>query len=105
MERKSKILEIIKTNPDWRKYFEEKYPEDIIIEEDENFAIFTYRKLSNFQDPIIKEARGIIIDTLNCEVVCFPFTKFGKYDDYYADDIDWNTAKVQEKIEMMIMMM
>ena len=103
--RESKILQIIKSNRDWRNYFKENYPEDIVIIEEGNFAIFNYRGLSNFCDPIVKEARGIIIDTFNCEVVCFPFTKFGKYDDYYADTIDWSTAKVQEKIDGSIIKM
>ena len=76
-----------------------------LIKEEGNFALFKYASLSNFNDPIVKEARGIIIDTFNYEVACFPFNKFGKYTDYYADEIDWNTASVQEKIDGSIIKM
>jgi len=33
------------------------------------------------------------------ESVCVPFYKFGNYGESYADNIDWATAKVEEKID------
>ena len=33
------------------------------------------------------------------DVVCWPFRKFGNYNESYADKIDWDTARVQEKID------
>ena len=53
----------------------------------------------DFTIPEVQEARGIIIDTKRCEVACWPFRKFGNYGESYVDDIDWNSAKVQEKID------
>ena len=78
--------------------FKERYP-DINIKVDGNFAIFNYGITSDFSNPIIQEARGIIINLVTLEVVCWPFRKFGKYDEYYADTIDWKSAVVQEKID------
>lgn len=64
-----------------------------------NLAIFNYKVGANFNNKIVRECRGIIIDLNNFRVVCWPFTKFGNYYESYADDIDWSTAIVQEKID------
>ena len=47
----------------------------------------------------IRELGGIIIDCERCEVVCWPFRKFGNHNEGYADTIDWSTARVQEKVD------
>ena len=80
----------------------------IKVKRKDNLAILSYNlneaiengiKL-DFADPIVKECRGIIVDTMdNFRVVCYPFSKFGNYTESYADDIDWSTAKVQEKLD------
>lgn len=54
---------------------------------------------SDFSDPVVQEARGIIIDAANADVVCWPFRKFGNWFETYADEIDWRSAVVQEKID------
>lgn len=64
-----------------------------------NLAIFNYNIGADFNNKIVRECRGIIIDLNNFQVVCWPFTKFGNYYESYADDIDWSTAIVQEKID------
>jgi hypothetical protein len=49
---------------------------------------------------IVRECRGIILDeTDGYKPVCVPFFKFGNYGEPCADDIDWKTARVQEKID------
>ena len=63
------------------------------------YAIFNYGTGCDFSDPVIQEARGIILDTEKTEVVCWPFRKFGNYNESYADTIDWNSARVQEKVD------
>lgn len=57
----------------------------------------------DFTLPETQEARGIIINYETCEVVCWPFRKFGNYGESYADEIDWSTARTQEKIDGSIM--
>ena len=71
-----------------------------------HLAIFNYTIGANFSDPIVQEARGIIIDVSDPtapKVVCWPFRKFGKYDEPYADKIDWDHCQVQEKLDGSIM--
>lgn len=99
MTKNSLICNIINDHPnDWREYFAENY-DKIIIKSSSNLSLFVYGIEANFNDPVVQEARGIIINTETCEVVCWPFRKFGKYYESYADKIDWTTARVQEKID------
>ena len=51
----------------------------------------------DFSIPMVQEARGIILNTKTKDVVCWPFRKFGNYQESYVDKIDWNTARVQDK--------
>jgi hypothetical protein len=49
---------------------------------------------------MVRECRGIILDsTGNFAPVCVPLYKFGNYGESYADEIDWNTAVVWDKID------
>lgn len=81
----------------WRDILKDKYK--ITVKEEYPFAIFNYGIDCDFSNPIVQESRGIIIDLDNIEVVCWPFRKFGNYNESYADKIDWNTARVQDKID------
>lgn len=82
----------------WTNYFATNYP-NIKIGFLGPYAIFNYGICSDFSDPVVQEARGIIISLYTFDVVCWPFRKFGKYNEKYADNIDWESAKVQEKID------
>lgn len=53
----------------------------------------------DFSLPETQEARGIIINYETLEVVCWPFRKFGNYGESYVDEIDWLSARTQEKID------
>lgn len=79
--------------------FKDVYPDIMIKTTDDGLAVFNYGIGADFGDPVVQESRGIIIDLINIDVVCWPFRKFGKYDEPYADDIDWSSAIVQEKID------
>lgn len=95
----SLIIQFIKEHPDnWMELLKEK---KIKVHFDHTCAIFNYDIDANFADPIVQEARGIIIDMCfyATKVVCWPFRKFGNYGESYADKIDWASARVQEKID------
>lgn len=94
---KSQLIEFIKNNPsNWKEELEKK---SIVVKNCGDLYIFNYSVLADFTDPYVREARGIIIDLKNMKVVCWPFTKFCNYGEAGADDIDWSTAKVQEKVD------
>lgn len=103
MNKNSKLCCFIKENPKWREIIKNEY--GITIKEDYPYAIFNYGIDSDFSNPIVQEARGIIINTETLEVACFPFRKFGNYNESYADKINWDTARVQEKIDGSIIKM
>ena len=71
----------------------------IRVKKDQTYAIFNYSFDCDFADPVVQEARGIILDTETLEVVCWPFRKFGNHNESYADAIDWASARVQEKVD------
>lgn len=97
MNKNSKLCCFISEHENWRDILKDEYK--ITVKEEYPFAIFNYGIDCDFSNPIVQEAMGIIIDLDNLEVACWPFRKFGNYNESYADKIDWNTARVQDKID------
>lgn len=97
----SKLLEFIKKNKNWREVLSAK-PYCLKIKDDGDYTLFMYNQLeSDFYNPVVKEARGIILSFAGKEprVVCRAFDKFGNFGEGYVDAIDWVTAEVQEKVD------
>lgn len=71
------------------------------IKEDGPYVIFNYDQIrSDFSNPIVQEARGIIFRKGSWEnPVCWAFNKFGNYGEGWVKDIDWSTAFVSEKVD------
>lgn len=76
-------------------------PYYIKIKEDGPYIIFNYDQIrSDFNNPIVQEARGIIFRKGSWEnPVCWAFNKFGNYGEGWVKDIDWSTAFVSEKVD------
>ena len=89
------IEEFIKVD-NFEKLCKEK---NIQIVRDGAFMLLTYGHGADFSDPIVRQARGIIFK--NGRVVCRPFDKFSNYEEEGsdADLIDWDSARVQTKID------
>lgn len=102
---KSKFSVLMKKYPEnsswsWRDELKEKYPDIFITEEESSpYVLFRYLIGCDFNDPLVQEARGIILDKNTGEVACWPFRKFGKFYEPYADKIDWESATVLEKLD------
>ena len=93
----SRLLYYIKHNADnWEQEIKDRL---IRTSHKGNLVCFKYGIEADFSDPFVCEARGIIIDVKHQTVVCRPFDKFFNVQEQYAADIDWNTAKVLEKID------
>ncbi len=98
MNENSILCKFLAEHPnDWEDRLKREY--DLKIKKEGNYAIFNYNICCNFYDAIVQEARGIIIDYVNLEVVCWPFRKFGNHHEGYADEIDWESARVLEKVD------
>jgi len=75
-------------------------PYCIDTKEDEHTVLFKYNQIeSDFNLELVRECRGIILYKKNWMIACHPFHKFGNYGEGYAPDIDWNSAKVMEKLD------
>ena len=103
MNNNSYICKFIAEHANWKELLEQKHIAVKINNYLSDLAIFNYGIEADFADPVVQEARGIIIDLNNLEVVCWPFRKFGNYSESYADNIDWSTARVQDKVDGSIM--
>lgn len=97
MNSNSEICILIQENPDsWRDIIKDN---DIKVKQEDNLAIFNYLPGADFSQKIVQEARGIIIDLNTLDVVCWPFNKFHNQISELADEIDWESAVVQEKLD------
>ena len=93
-----RVIEYIKNNQDWKTTLTAE-PYNLSITDDGNFTILKYSQInSDFNNEIVRECRGLIIDK-ECNPVCIPFFKFANYGEPYADEIDWDSAIVEEKID------
>lgn len=63
--------------------------------------LFKYNQIeSDMSLEICQEARGLILDSENdWEVISFPFHKFFNYGESQAHDINWDTARIWEKMD------
>lgn len=66
-----------------------------------HLVLLKYDQLnSDFSQNIVKECRGIILDELNdWNVVCLTYTKFFNIGEGHAAKINWDSARVYEKLD------
>ena len=100
MNSNSRICSFIKNNENWA---EELGNLCITAREDYPLAIFNYGLEADFTNPIVREARGIIINLETLEVVCWPFSKFCNLHEEGAkedvENFDWDSCSCQEKVD------
>lgn len=84
----------------WRELLTEE-PYCLKIKEEDPYVIFNYDQIkSDFNDSLVREARGIIFKIGEwSNPVCWAFNKFGNFGESYVPNIDWATAFVTEKID------
>ena len=93
----SALLKYINENPlDWKNKIRIDFK--IHVKEERGYVLLIYDSKADFNNPIVQECRGIILDDEN-QIVCCPFYKFGNFNEKYVPDIDWNSARVEEKLD------
>ena len=97
------IQKFITEHSDWEALLQEK-PYCITISRDvkfgHNLIMFKYSQIdSNFNEALVRECRGLILDEDTLEPVCVPFFKFGNYGESYCPEIDWKSCWVGEKLD------
>lgn len=97
-----------KHRDDWREVLSAP-PYNIIIKdgvgEYQGLILFKYSQFdSDLSRQVVKECRGIIVDVEdNFNIVCHPFNKFFNYGESNAAKVDWNSARVQDKVDGSLM--
>lgn len=100
MQTNSLLCNFIKEHPKDYEAILSQPPYKLNMNREGDYVIFNYSQYgSDFSNKIVQEARGIIIDVTTLDVVCWPFRKFSNYGIESCDEIDWSTAKVQEKVD------
>lgn len=96
---KLELREFILSHDNWEELLTAE-PYYLKISRDDGYIMFKYNQVfSDFNIPLVREARGIIFRESDWECVCHPFNKFGNYGESYCPDINWETASVQEKVD------
>ena len=99
VEEMLKLVEFIKNNPNWEELLQTE-PYNLIIKRKENFILFYYNQISSdFKEPLVGESRGIILEDKTFNVLCYSFDKFWNSSEELASDIDWDSARVLEKMD------
>jgi hypothetical protein len=95
-----KLIDFIKEHPtDWRDILSNP-PYSIIIKEDNEYILFKYDQISSdFKYDEVRDARGIILDKKDYKVKKLAFRKFFNASEQYADKLDWDSVKIQNKID------
>lgn len=77
-----------------------KEPYNLIINEDDDYMLFKYNQIeSDFNQPLVKECRGLILDKHTLKPVALSFEKFWNIQEPLHAEIDWKSSKVQEKVD------
>lgn len=96
---KIELRDFILSHDNWEELLTAD-PYYLKISRDDGYILFKYNQVfSDFNIPLVREARGIIFRESDWECVCHPFNKFGNYGESYCPEINWETASVQEKVD------
>lgn len=93
------IQDFILKNKNWEELLSAS-PYCLKIKRKDDYIKFNYNQIeSDFSNPLVQEARGIIFYEPTWEAVCVPFFKFFNYGESNASKLDWKTARILEKID------
>lgn len=69
-----------------------------------NLVLLKYSQINTVMTPLTRECRGIILDEDNdWSVINYTYKRFANIGETWGDQIDWNTAKVFEKLDGSLM--
>lgn len=88
----------------WLSILVEKYK--IKVTRDGALASLRYDQTeSPMHEPIVQQCRGMVVDVERRVVLAWPYNKFWNHGDMLAAEIDWTTARVQEKLDGSLMIL
>ena len=94
-----KIVEFIKTHPDWETRIAAA-PYSLKIKAKENLVLFNYNQLVSVPtEEIVKESRGLILERGTWNIVRYGFRRFMNLGELGCDNIDFNSCYGSEKMD------
>ncbi len=95
----------IASNPDtWLAQLVDTYK--IIANVDGDLVSLKYNQIESPMDhPVVAQCRGMVVHIPSREIVAHPYDKFWNHGDLLAPEIDWSTARVQEKLDGSLMIL
>jgi hypothetical protein len=99
----SYIRALITQRPsDWLQHLEDHYK--IKVVRDEGLVSLKYNQIeSPMHEPIVQECRGMVIQEATGRILAHSYNKFWNHGESLADEIDWHTARVLEKLDGSLM--
>ena len=103
MKNELEIQKFIHEHADWEKLLAEKpyclnISRDVVCGRD--LIMLKYSQIdSDFGLNMVRECRGLILDSNSFEIVSYPFYKFGNYGEGYCPEIDWKSAHCLQKVD------
>lgn len=99
LEMELELTKFLHAHEDWADILR-KEPYCLSIKEKGDYILFKYNQFnSDMWLAICREARGIIYDRKTLQPVCIPFFKFFNVGEPQSAVIDWNSARVEEKVD------
>ena len=102
IDKNLSVLDFMNSYPDWADLLKDQF--NIKPREDGEYILLKYNQFeTDMSYRLAQECRGSIFrkdeEIGKYIYVCRPFDKFFNYGEQFAADIDWNTAKVTEKVD------
>lgn len=98
------LATFIASHPDWMARLELDLR--IFIMRDGDLASLKYNQHeSPMEDPIVRQCRGTVVHVPSGRILAHPYDKFWNHGEPLADDIDWTTARVLEKLDGSLMIL
>lgn len=89
---------------DWLEFLQSEYK--IHVVRDGDLVSLKYNQIeSPMHEAIVQQCRGMVVDIGRRKVVAWPYSKFWNLGESQADQIDWSTARVQEKLDGSLMIL
>jgi hypothetical protein len=101
---KNLVQELMDSRPDWLDVLETEYK--IKAVHDNGLVSLKYNQIeSPMHEPIVQQCRGMVVHVERKQVLARPYDKFWNHGDTGAAEIDWSTARVQEKLDGSLMIL
>jgi hypothetical protein len=100
----SYVSNLINDRPNWLEILTEQYAISAVTDGD--LVSLKYNQIeSPMHDPLVQECRGMVVHVPTGTILAHPYNKFWNHGETLASPIDWDTARVLEKLDGSLMIL